>query len=882
MTPPPMANLFGSQEELIRRVREAMPTIVILLGPGGRILSTNAYLERLTGYREQEVLGQDWCEIFLPERDRERVRAVIDETFAGRATQGRRHPLVTRSGLELAVEWRNQPILNDDGETVAIVSVGMDVTAEVHAEAAERWSETRFDSLVEQSPRAIALYDAETRIVYQSPAVKEILGYEPEELIGRVATSLCHPEDLPMVSARMPEVLSTPGAIGKLELRLQHKDGEYRWVEFIGTNLLAEPSIGAVVGSYRDITERKRAEAELLASEARLRVFVEHATDAVFLFAEGGEIVDVNERACEGLGYTREELSQLQPTDLDPDTTPEFLQDLRTRLTAGETVTFETRHRRKDGVCFPVDVRVRPFVENGKRFSVALARDITQRRLTERNLRESEARFRTLFEAAPFAIALNSLTGEYTAVNPAFEQLSGYRASEVLGRTARETGIVSPDPDQELRNRELLREFGRLDNVEAITCTRSGDVRNCLFSTRTVVISDTPQFLSVSIDITDRKRVEEALRASEVRLAEAQRIAHVGNWTWNSATDEIVWSDEVYRILGHPPGSFVPRYQQEFLAAVHPDDRAAVREGVKATMASGLPFVIEHRIFAADGSERYVREKGEVILNDAGVSIGMHGTVQDITERVLAEQQMKTLHDELAHVARVSSIGELAAGIAHELNQPLAAIANYAFTTRSHLTQLVAERRSSPLSDGLSLLTNIEEQAIRAGDIIRRLQGMIRNQPSQRVRVPLRRLVTEVGELLSSDIRLAQVDLTLNTAASLPPVHVDPVQIQQVLVNLIRNSIESMRKTDIPRQLEISAAAEGENSIRVSVRDTGSGLSDEIRERLFQPFITTRREGLGLGLAISKRIIEAHGGEISLGPASPAGLEVQFTLPIAE
>lgn len=259
-----------------------------------------------------------------------------------------------------------------------------------------------------------------------------------------------------------------------------------------------------------------------------------------------------------------------------------------------------------------------------------------------------------------------------------------------------------------------------------------------------------------------------------------------------------------------------------------------------------------------------------------------HGQVQElvgsavnITERRNFEEQAQRLRDELAHALRLSTLGEMAIGIAHELNQPLTAITNYAYVARQELARLPGVQESL-----IDYLDQIQQQAIRAGGIIRGLKTLIRKAPAHRSTVDLNTLIQSVVDLLATELRMECIELIWQHGLWLPPVLVDTVQIQQVLLNLLRNSLEALRSVTEVRQITLITQYQPAGGIEVYVRDNGPGIPEWIQVSLFAPFTTSKVEGLGLGLVISRRIIEAHGGVLKCESSSAAGTTFLFTLPV--
>jgi PAS domain S-box-containing protein len=457
-----------------------------------------------------------------------------------------------------------------------------------------------------------------------------IFGLPLEERIVNLARwheqlqELIHPEDQLRTAQATADALRG-GPRYDVEYRVVRPNGEVRIVHSRGDVTWDESGRPRrMFGTMQDITELRQAEDELRASEDRFRTLVDHATDAFFLHGEQGTILDVNRQACESLGYSREELIGMTTLDFDVDVDPTFVERIWERLAAGEIIAFDTRHRRKDGTVFPVEVRARPFRQGGRRFTVSLVRDITE-----------------------------------------------------------------------------------------------------------------------------RKRAEAALHHAQA---------------------------------------------------------------------------------------------------------------------------------ELAHVTRVATLGELTASIAHEVNQPLAAVVINGNACLRWLT-----REPPNLEEAREAVRRMIRDGDRAGEVIARIRALVRKAEPQKAPLAINGVITEVIALADSEVRRNRVVLKTDLAANLPPVLADRIQLQQVLLNLLLNGIDALRGvTDRPRELIVRSQPEEAAAIGVAVEDAGVGIDSQDMDRIFTAFFTTKPAGLGMGLPISRSIIEAHGGRLWATPNAGPGVTVQFTLPIGE
>jgi len=319
-----------------------------------------------------------------------------------------------------------------------------------------------------------------------------------------------------------------------------------------------------------------------------------------------------------------------------------------------------------------------------------------------------------------------------------------------------------------------------------------------------------------------------------------------------------------------------PLSPEEFAdSVVHPDDRERFRREFARVLATGDGFDLEYRIVRPDGAVREVHARAQVTPAPDGAAHVITGTLHDITERKRAEEEMRQSHDRLTHVARLSTMGEMATSLAHEVNQPLTAIASYAQAS----LRMLGSPAGADAAELREALTQITAQALRAGEVIRRLRGFVKNRAAHTETLDLNRLVEDLCLLAEPDARLNDVRLVLDLAPVLAPVAGDPIQIQQVLLNLVRNAIDAtLGQPTAPREITVRTRNHPD-SVEVAVVDHGTGVPDAIADKLFNAFFTTKPAGTGLGLAISRSIIRAHRGKLAHGPTPGGGATFSFTLP---
>ncbi|MBE7549530.1 MAG: PAS domain-containing protein [Anaerolineales bacterium] len=383
----------------------------------------------------------------------------------------------------------------------------------------------------------------------------------------------------------------------------------------------------------------------------------------------------------------------------------------------------------------------------------------------------------------------------------------------------------------------------------------------------------------------DYRRAEELLRASEAKLTEAQQLAHIGSWEWNIQTNALQWSDEVYRILGLDPQEFGAVDHEIFHRFVHPEENEMIQAVVDTALANKEPYNVDHRIVRPDGQVRIVHEQGKVVRNEKGQPVRMVGTVQDITEQKQAEEALKeyserleemvaerttalrSAQEQLLRQEKLAVLGQLAGGVAHELRNPLGVIANAVY----FLNIVLAE--ADPVV--IEYLDIIGSRVHEAETIVADLLNLSRVRPANREPVSLLELITEV---LANHPPVEGIKVAVNLPPNLPPAFVDRQQIQQVLTNLVTNAYQAM-----PDGGELGFSAEvDQRQIRLLVSDTGCGMPPQVMTRIFEPLYTTKARGIGLGLPVSKNLVEINGGQIEVTSQENQGSTFTITLPIKE
>jgi PAS domain S-box-containing protein len=506
---------------------------------------------------------------------------------------------------------------------------------------------------------------------------------------------------------------------------------------------------------------------------------------------------------------------------------------------------------------------------------VTFQKYVTERKRAEKTLLESERKFFVIFYKAPFAIALARVPdGFIVDINEAWTKMFGFAREEVVGKTSLELGI-NRDPLERALLFSELQERGSVRNREMTFFTKSGEARLISCNMDVVGFGGQRYLLSTMHDITEQKRAEEERRRSEEYLREGQRLSQTGSWAWTVASGDLFWSQEHYRIFGLDPDNF-KLTTESAVKFIHPEDQSAANQAFERATSAETDFEWDLRIVRPDGTIRYIHSLAHPVFAESGELTEYVGTIMDTTERKLAEEALRHAQAELAHANRVLTVGELTASIAHELNQPLGAI-----VTNGNASVRLLSRDLPDLKGAREAIDCMISDAMRASEVIQSSRAVLKKAAPEKVPLDINEIIQEVIGLSASQLAKNQVGVRSELEADSPSVFGDRVQLQQVILNLILNANEAMTKpASQTRELVISSRRTRTNEMTVAVKDSGTGVQPEDQERIFDAFNTTKEDGLGLGLSISRNIIEAHGGRLWNTPNEGPGATFQFTLPM--
>jgi len=591
----------------------------------------------------------------------------------------------------------------------------------------------------------------------------------------------------------------------------------------------------------------------------------------VWCASPDGRVELLNRRFCEYTGSDADLEAAIHPADL-----PGWLERWRASPASDQPWDLELRLRRFDGSWRWFLCRACPIKDASGQLVrwCGINTDIDDRRRSEDHLRAVEKTFSGWVESYPGLMVTMSLTGQVELFS---REILGYfgKSPEEL-RSWAMTDAVHPDD----LPRAIAAWTANINGGTAWTvehrCRRADGVYRW-FLVRTSPVRDKEARITgwyvVLTDIDDLKRTEAELRLSEAFLLEGQRLARVGNFAWHVEEGAIAWSEEIHRIYELEPASAVTL--DRIASRVHPEDLPMMADMVERAQRGVGHFEYQHRVVMPDGRIKYVHLIAHRTYGKEN-RLEYIGAVQDVTERRLSEAALNRARSELAHVSRVSTLSSLTTSIAHEVNQPLASI-----VTNGHACLRWLNRETPELDEARASIERILRDGNRAAAVIQRLRALFRKRQFTPESVDLNEAAREVIALSLGDLQRDGVILLSELAADLPLVVGDRVQLQQVILNLLRNASDAMAGVvDRPRQLLIKTERETGDGVRLTVRDAGTGIDGEDMEKLFEPFQTTKKSGMGIGLSVSRSIIESHRGRIWAAANEGPGATFAFSIPV--
>jgi two-component system cell cycle sensor histidine kinase/response regulator CckA len=775
---------------------------------------------------------------------------------------------------------------------VVFNGIVQDISDRRRAEGELQLSEERFRLLVKNSSDIMGIVDPDGKQRYVSDAAERITGFPASELASKNMSEVIHPDDLLSVLEAFQSCLAHPDKVLRAEYRHIHKTKDWVYFEAMGQSFINDPSVRGVITNVRDNTERKHAEEALKLSEVTYREIFNTVNDAIWVHdIETGEFLDVNNAVTEMFGYSVSEALNMHVGDISSGVPPfiqETAMELFRKAADGQPQHFEWQCKHKDGHLFWTEVNLKRASIAGKECVLAIERDITDRKQAEEALRESEGRFSLAFNSSPGPMAISEIeTGRFLDVNEQTLRLLEFTREEMMGHTSYELGIWN-NPEDRTWMITHLHGKGSFREYPVRFITKSRNTLDVLWSAEIITLGRKKVLLSLFSDITERKRAEEALRESE----EKYRLIAENTADVISILDMNLRYTYVSPSIMRLRGFTVEEAMKETL------DQIFTPESLKIAL---LAFEEEMKIEAGGTAdpdrirtmelEEY-RKDGSIIWVEASLSflrdrdrkpVGILAVTRGITDRKQAEKEKRSLQERLNHSEKMEALGQLAGGVAHDLNNVLGILSGYSelllleipdgHRSRRHVEKILqsTEKAAAIIQDLLTLA----RRGVTASDVIN-----LNNVVSGFLKTPVFEKMKDYHPLVTFRTECDQKLLNIKGS---------PVHLEKTLMNLVSNAAESISgKGEVTIRTEsryldkvisgYDEVSEGDYAV-LTVSDTGMGIPAENREKIFEPFYTKKtmgRSGTGLGLAIVWGTVKDNNGYIDV--QTKVGEGTTFTL----
>jgi PAS domain S-box-containing protein len=997
-------------EEQWRQVFEHNPVMYFMIDPDGTVLSVNTFGAAQLGYAVNELIGQSVLNVFF-EEDRAAVQrnvAVCLETLG--VSHGWEIRKARKDGRVLWVRENAKAVRRSDNQLIVLIACE-DITDSKKTGDALRLSEAYMAHAQELARVGSWAYKPPGVCEHWSAEMFRMLGFDPEKGYpnNEEAASRVHPEDRQRADEALAGLFEH-GQVFNTKYRYILPDGQLRVIRDFGTPIFENGVITRFVGACLDVTEQEKLTEELRLKERELQTLINSIPAYIGSAEPDGKVDFISDPWLKYLGVTKEDwVGPGWKSILHPDDFERNVNGWLGALAAGQPFVSDARYRRADGEFVWFNSHTEPRRDETGRIVKWYGThfNIDDRKRAEEALRLSEVYMAHAQQLAGFGswAYKSSHIGGYWDVcehwSPEMWRIAGFDPSEGYPPTELIFSRIHPEDLQPMidANAQVINDDRPL-NIKYRYFHADGQLR-VLHSFGTLLREDgiASRFVGATIDITDQEQRLEALRQSELYLAEGQRLAHQGSWSFNPAGYYDFWSEELFRVYGFDPAQGAPTLEQ-YLSAVHPEDREFMSRTIQEMVAQGLGCDVTKRIARPDGEVRYIRCVGVPVLNkgilksifgtaidvteqehltqelrrreaylaeaqklsrtgsfgwnvasgeifwseetfrifecdksvtpslelvlqrthpeDRAVVQKFHervrdegkdwdfehrlltpdgstkyvhavaraaknalgalefvGAVMDITAARRADEELHQTRTQLTHFARLTTLGELTASIAHEVNQPLSGVINSANAGVRWL-----DSQPPDIHRARQSIDRIIRDAGRASEVVARVRDLAKKTPPRKGWLNINETVEEIISLTRQEVRKNHVWLKTQLSDDVPPILADRIQLQQVILNLIINAVEALTAVpDAERVLQITTTADPSGDVSLTVGDSGPGLDQEKLEEIFGAFYTTKPDGMGMGLAVSRSIIEAHGGRLWANKNEPRGAIFQFTLP---
>ena len=766
-------------------------------------------------------------------------------------------------------------VLEDGSGNREFIGAVTDITERKTAEEKILCSERELRTLIDVMPAYVGTCLPDGTADFLSQSWLEYSGQTKEEAMGGGWAGALHPDDADRVLANWRAGLDS-GEPVEMEFRCRRADGTYRW--FLNRNLPLRDDEGKIVRWYGilfDIDLLKKTESALQMREHELLGIIETIPSMILSISPTGEVTHLNQRHLEYFGARFEELTNrgwakfIHPDDLE-ETAKSFFRSIE----AGEPYNLINRLRRADGEYRWHHGMGGPLRDpDGKIIQYyGLSVDIDEWKRAEEIVRKSERELRTLIDVMPAIVGVSLPDGTVDFLSQSWLDYFGQTTEEAMGGGW--ASVIHPDDvDRVLANRQAGLASGDLV-VQELRC-RGADGVYRWFLNRSLPIRDDQgkvvKSYGILFDIDVLKKTEAALQMREHELLGIIETIPAMLWALSPTGEPTYLSQRFLEYRGASVEEYANRGWENF---IHPDDREANAKAFFRSIETGESFNVIQRYRRADGEFRWNHVRGEPLRDPEGKIIQWYGLSMDIDDRKRAEDHLRDTRIKLAKVSRLATVAELAASIAHELNQPLMSILANA---------QAAKRWLNAASPNVMEVNSSIERTIRdaraADETMQHIRALFKQESFVKKDVKLPDILNEVVRIVQEDPQKRAVPVECHVDECLPEVPVDQIQIQQVFINLIVNAIEALDGQQVPPRVILRAAVTDSDRMLVQVIDNGPGVHDP--EQIFDAFITTKEKGMGIGLAVSRSIVEAHGGQLWAENNKAGGATFNVALPLS-
>ncbi len=865
-----------------REIIDSFPLAIFESDLEGKIVFANARALDIYGYARDDLeRGIPMFEAITPS-DRSRAMKMQQDIMAGARSPGHEYMALRKDGSAFPVIIHASPIVRS-GRIVGLRGVVVDISDRKRSEEALRESEERFRNIVEKGADMFYVHSCDHVFTYLSPQVERILGYKPEEALMRWTDLVSdHP-----VNKRAIELTQRAVETGErqptYEAELVARDGRRVWFEVDEAPVVRDGKTVAIVGAAQDITERKAVQKEL----QKLGAVVHCTSELVNLATLDGRMIFLNEAGGRMLGISADKVQDFRIEDVIP---PAYQDLLRSRivpaLLKGGRWEGDLRYRNVltgeliDAHALAFAIRDR--VSGAPLYFANVSRDITERKRALDALKEREAKLDSLFRVAPIGIGVVA-DRVIMEINDRVCEMTGYSREELVGKSSRL--LYATDQEFDYVGHEKYRQIAEkgTGSVETRWRRKDGVMIDILLSSSLLVAGDLAHGVTfTALDITERRRGEDALRASEKRYRQLIEMLQEGIWTIDTEARTTFANPRMAEMLGYTVEEMTGKHLFSFM-----DDRG-VEECARLLdrRLKGIKEQHDFEFIRKDGKRIFVLIETAPLADDNGVIVGAIAGVQDQTERRRTEEERRMFESRMQESQKLESLGVLAGGVAHDFNNILLAI-------QGNLEFAVASL--PPEAPARESLAEVERAARRAADLCRQLLAYSGKGRFAIGSLSLARAIEETAQMLAVSIS-KKAELRFDLAPDLPLIEADETQIRQVIMNLIINASEALGErggviavsagTTVCDRAHLNGMINGEKIpegryVFFDVADTGCGMDEETQRKMFDPFFTTKSAGRGLGLPVILGIVRGHGGAVGIRSEPGKGSAFRLVFPVS-